>query len=327
MFRGRVVLRGLFFGVCLILTTGWAEQAGSQVKYPTRSIDMIIGYAPGGSNDLTTRVVGEFLKKKWGVTLNVISKPGGATIPAQLEVYKAKPNGYTLFVDGTSTNITLEIAVKDLPFKVMDRTFICMHSIAPYVICVPPASPYKSLKDLFEDLKKDPEHFTYASAGALATHDIIFRQACKILGVDPLKSKPIVVQGAAQSAALTAQGAIKLGGGSVSSQLTGIQAGTLRALAVCGKEGWFQFPNVPTAEESGYPSLRADQWNGVSGPPKTPAYVVEAWEKAMQEMTKDQETISKLKNIGAILNYLGSEEIRNYCLSFLAELKDLWGLK
>ena len=120
MFRGRIFLRGLFFGLCLVLTIGWAEQAGSQVKYPTRPIDMIIGYAPGGSNDLTTRVVGEFLKKKWGVAINVISKPGGATIPAQLEVYKARPDGYTLFVDGTSTNITLEIAVKDLPFKVMD---------------------------------------------------------------------------------------------------------------------------------------------------------------------------------------------------------------
>ncbi len=327
MFNGRFVLRGLLFGLCLLLTIGWAEQAQSQDKYPTRAIDIIVPYAPGGSCDLTSRIIAEFLKKKWGVSFNIISKPGGATVPASLEVYKAKPDGYTLFADGTSSNVTMEISIKDLPFKVMDRTFICMHSNGPYVIAVHPASPFNTLKDLFDDLKKDPEHFTFASAGALATHDIIFRQACRILGVDPLKPKPIVVQGAAQSAILTAQGAIKLGGGSLGSQLTAIRAGTVKALAVCGPERVPVLPNVPTAAELGYPSIRADQWVGVSGPPKTPASVVEAWEKAMQEMAKDQETISKLRNVGNTLTYLSSEELRKYVTSYLAELKILWELK
>jgi tripartite-type tricarboxylate transporter receptor subunit TctC len=324
MFHPRIALKGLFIVACLLLTIGWVEQAGSQTKYPTRSIDMICGYAPGGQTDVTTRIIGEFLKKKWGVSLNVINKPGGATVPASLEVYRAKPDGYTLFIDGTSSNVTLEMSIKDLPFKVMDRTFICMHSIAPYVITVTAASPYKTLKDLFDDLKKDPDHFTFISGGALATHDIIFRQACKVLGVDPSKSKPIVTRGAAESAILTAGGSVKFGGGSVGSQLTAIQAGTVRPLAVCGPERWSQFPNVPSTAELGYPSIRADQWTGVSGPPKTPAYVVEAWEKAIQEMAKDQETISKLANVAAKLHYVGSADFRNLVTSYHAELKSLW---
>ncbi len=65
--------------------------------------------------------------------------------------------------------------MKDLPFKVMDRTFIAAHSASPYIITTPADSPYtRRLKDLFDDLKKSPDQFTYVSAGALANHDVIF---------------------------------------------------------------------------------------------------------------------------------------------------------
>jgi tripartite-type tricarboxylate transporter receptor subunit TctC len=254
----------------------------------------------------------------------VVNKPGGATVPANLEMYKAKPDGYTLFADNTSSNVTLEIVVKDLPFKVMDRTFVGAHSASSYVITVPAASPYKGLKDLFGDLQKNPEAFTYVSAGALANHDVIYRQAARALNVDPLKAKPIVISGAAQAAVITAQNSVKMGGGTIASQLTAIKAGTIRALAVCGNQRWGDLPDVPTTAELGYPSVTFDQWNGISGPPQLPAAIVKAWEGYLQEMVNDPEVIAQLKTTGAWARFVGSEQLRKQAQSTGEEMRKLW---
>jgi tripartite-type tricarboxylate transporter receptor subunit TctC len=318
---GVIVLLGL------VILAGLPGHAQAQEKYPSRAIDIIVPFNPGGSTDLSTRILGEFVKTKWGILVNVINKPGGATVPANLEVYKAKPDGYTLFADNTSSNVTLEIAIKDLPFKVMDRTFVAMHSASPYIITVATASPYKTLKDLFDDLKKDPEKFTYVSAGALANHDVIYRQAAKAIGVDPLKAKPIVISGAAQAAVVTAQNSVKMGGGTISSQLVAINAGTIRALAVCGTERWDELPNVPSTAELGYPTIQFDQWNGLSGPPKLPPAIVKAWEEYMQTMAKDPGVMSQMKKTGAWAHYMGSEGLRKYAQNTSTEMRALWGLK
>jgi tripartite-type tricarboxylate transporter receptor subunit TctC len=316
---GLLICFGL--GILLLVTPGKAQ---SQTKYPTRAIDIIVPYNPGGSTDLSTRALSEFLKTKHGIAVNVVNKPGGATVPANLEVYKAKPDGYTFFADNTSANVTLEIAIKDLPFKVMDRTFVAMHSASPYIITVPAASPHKTLKDLLDDLKKDPSNFTYVSAGALANHDVIFRQAAKLLSVDPLKARPIVISGAAQAAVVTAANSVKMGGGTIASQLVAIKAGTIRALAVCGNERWDDLPDIPSTGELGYPTIRFDQWNGISGPPKLLASIVRTWEEYIQEMVKDPGVISQLKKTGARAHYMGSEDLRKFVQGTDTEMKDLW---
>ncbi|MFB3816768.1 MAG: Bug family tripartite tricarboxylate transporter substrate binding protein [Candidatus Methylomirabilales bacterium] len=299
----------------------------AQDKYPTRPIDIVVPFNPGGSTDLSTRILTDFLKTKHGILVNVINKPGGATVPANLEVYKAKPDGYTLFADNTSSNVTLEIAIKELPFKVMDRTFVAMHSASPYIITVPAASPYATLKDLLDDLKKDPEKFTYVSAGALANHDIIYRQVANAVGVDPAKAKPIVISGAAQAAVVTAGNSVKMGGGTVASQLVAIKAGTIRAVAVAGRDRWPDLPDVPSTSELGYPTVVADQWNGISGPPKLPASIVKTWEGYIQEMTKDPGVVAKLKNTGAWARYVGSDDLRKRVEKTGAEMRALWNLK
>jgi len=312
---------GLLAALCI---TAMPISAHAQAAYPSRAIDIIVPYGPGGSTDLSTRMFAEFVKNKHQVIINVINKPGGATVPANLEVYKAKPDGYTLFADNTSSNITLEIVMKDLPFKVMDRTFVAAHSASPYIITVPADSPYKTLKDLFDDLKKDPDQFTYVSAGALANHDVIFRQAAAAVGVDPLKSKPIVVSGAAQSAIVTAQGSVKMGGGTIASQLTAIKAGTIRALAIAGNQRWDDLPDVPSTSEAGFPSVVYDQWNGLSGPPGMPAAVVNTLEGYVQEMDKDPAVIAQLKTTGAWARYVGSEQLRKDVQALGDEVRTLW---
>jgi tripartite-type tricarboxylate transporter receptor subunit TctC len=269
-------------------------------------------------------MLAEFLKTRHGVIVNVINKPGGATVPANLEVYKAQPDGYTQFAENTSSNKTLEIAVKDLPFKVMDRTFVASHSASPYIITVPAASPYKTLKDLFDDMQKNPDQFTYVSAGALANHDVIYSQAAAALKVDPLSPKPMVVSCAAQAAQVTAQNGVKMGGGTVASQLVAIKAGTIRALAVAGNRRWEELPDVPSTAELGFPTVVYDQWNGISGPPNLPPAIVKVWEGYIQEMVKDPAVIEQLRKTGAWARYVGSDALRKEVQATGEQMRSLW---
>jgi len=328
MRRGKKwVLPSLVFAIIILLLSGWSDQVQSQEKYPTRAIDIIVPFSPGGSTDLATRVVADYLKKKWGVPVNVINKPGGNTVPACLDLYSAVPDGYTLLADNNSSSSMLEIAVKNLPLKIMDRTFIAVTTITPMMLIVPSTSPIKSLKDLEAEAKKNPENLTWASVGGTAGQDVVTRQFLKAIGVDVLKTRPVMVVGGAQAVVLTAGGHVVLGSGSPSTAIPAIRGGTVRALAITSRTRYPDLPNVPTFKELGYPTVNYLWWIGISGPPKLPSYIFDIWDKTSQEMLKDPEIISKLGKVGTIPFYLNARETIEYVMKEAEEMAKLWSLK
>jgi tripartite-type tricarboxylate transporter receptor subunit TctC len=325
--RKKWFLHGLLFVMVMFILTGWSGEVQSQPKYPTRAIDIIVPFSAGGGADLVNRIMTSYMRKSLGVPVNVINKPGGNTVPACLELYHAAPDGYTLLGDNNPTSSMLPIVVKNLPFKIMDRTFIAVTSISPMIIFVPFTSPIKSLKDLEMEAKKNPENFTWTSMGGAGSHDFVIRQFLKAIAVDILKTKPVMCQGGAQAAALTAGGHVVMGMNSIPSSLSVIKGGMVRPLAITSKNRWPDLPDLPTTEESGYPGIDYLYWNGTSGPPKLPSHVVEVWDKVLQEMLKDPEVISQLKNVGAIPFYRNAREAREYVLKEAEEVEKLWSLK
>lgn len=320
------VLSLLSFTLIMMLN-GWIGEAQSQPKYPTRAIDIIVPFAPGASTDLVSRITGAYLNKKWGVPVNVINKPGGNTVPACLEVYNAKTDGYTLLADNNPSSSMLPIVVKDLPFKVMDRTFIAMTAITPMIIIVPSTSPIKSVKELEAEAKKSPETFTWTSLGGAGAQDFTSRQFIKAIGIDVMTTKPIMSQGGAQAVTLTAGGHVKMGVGTTSGAIPAISGGMVRPLAITSKTRYPDLPDLPTTAELGYPTVTCLYWMGISGPPNLPSYLVDIWGKALQEMLSDSEVLSKLKNIMAIPFYHNSRETKEYILKETEEVAILWSIK
>jgi tripartite-type tricarboxylate transporter receptor subunit TctC len=111
------------------------------------------------SADTVGRLLANHLNKKWGVPINVVNKPGGQAIPGTLEVYQASPDGYTMLGDGNPTTSIMSVIQKDLPFKIMDRSFIAVATISIGIFCVPSSSPFKSIKDVEIEAKKNPGNF------------------------------------------------------------------------------------------------------------------------------------------------------------------------
>ena len=188
-----------FLTLLIVTVVVWEGRAQSQEVYPTRPIEMIVPYAAGGSSDLHGRTGASFLSKKLGVPVNVINKPGGNAIPGVLSVYNANPDGYTLLVDGNTTNSMMGVAVKDLPFKVMDRTFVSITGFSPQLFVVAAKSPLQNMKDLAAEVKRDPENFKWTMHGA-GTDSVGFavRQFFKEIDVDIRKTKAITVAGGAR---------------------------------------------------------------------------------------------------------------------------------
>lgn len=323
--KPRFFWTGLLF-VSIVLVAGWSGQAQSQEKYPTRAIEIIVTFAPGGGTDTVTRLAATFLSKKWGVPVNVVNKPGGNTLPACMDLYSAPPNGYTLLADCQPSSSMLGVVVKDLPFKVLDRTLIAISTTAPMAFIVPSSTPFKNMHDVAAEAKRDPENFTWVSLGGVSGQDFITRQFFKAIGVDVMKTKPVMAKGGSQATTLTAGGHVKLGSTNVISARAAIKAGLIRLLAVA-RERNIDFPEVPTTAEAGYPTANVLYWNGFSGPPKLPAYIVDTWDKALQEMAKDPEYVSSLVGVGFKPIHQNSREMREVIVREIEEVSALYDVK
>ena len=295
-----VILSVLF----ILMLAGWTERLHAQDKYPTRAIEIIHPFAPGGATDITVRQVADYVKKKWGVPVNVVSKPGGRGIPAILEVYQATPDGYTMLADNSASSSMLAAAAattKDLPFEIMNRTFVAMVNANPYVIFVPSTSPFKTLKDFIEEAKKNTKDISY-TAGPTALEYAV-RQLFSATGVDISKAKAVMVKGASEAVILAAGGHVTIGAAAVGTTLPSIKAQTIRPLLISSKNRWPDLPDLPSSAELGYPEVDTVYWSGISGPPKLPSYISNIWDKAIQEMLGDPGFISQMKNTGAIPFY------------------------
>lgn len=307
------------FSILIFILIGFGEQVQSQEKYPTRAIDVIVAFGPGGGIDLNTRVTTAYLNKKWGIPVNVVNKPGGRNVPATLELYKASPDGYTMFGDCNVTSSLMGATMKDLPFEVMDRTFIAAVSAVPYVVSVPSTSPIKNIKEFIEEAKKNPENITF-TAGEVGI-EFLVKRFFKTMGIDISKMKPVMIRDAAQAITFLAGGHVGFGGSMVSSGLPAIKAGTIRPLIMGFKSRHPDLPDVPTSQELGYPPFIHVGWIGISGPPKLPSYIVDIWSKALEEMIKDPAVISQFKKIGSEPFYNDPKATKEYVIKEMEEAK------
>jgi tripartite-type tricarboxylate transporter receptor subunit TctC len=323
MKRGRNFINVVLCVFIISILIDWNNRAESQENYPKRPIEIIVPYAAGGSTDLSARIVTAYLSKSWGSPINVINKPGGNTVPALLELYQSPPDGYTLLAEGNGSSSMLPVVVKDLPFKIIDRTFVSITIMAPQVIIVSSTSDCKSIKDLEAIAKKSPETFTWTSLGGTGPNDFGTRQFLKHIGVDVSRTKPIMSQGGSQSVIHTAGGHVVMGFSSLSSALPAIKAGTVIPLAVTGGSRFQDLPDVPTTAEVGYP-ITAVQWCGISGPPNLPRHILEKWEKSLQQILKNEEVIAKLRNIGQLPFYHDANAAREFIANETTEVEKLW---
>lgn len=301
--------------MALIPTSGFSQ------GYPKEPINFIVPWGPGGASDLAARAIARYIPKYLGQQLVVINKMGAGGAVGMESLVRSKPDGYTMFCATIGSNTLTPAFTPKLTFKYDETTFICRAQINPAALVVKADAPWKTLKDLMEDIKKDPGKFIYGTSGVGSMHNVGAMSFLKKIGVDPKKVTMVPYNSGNEQVVALLGGNIHFTYTNLVEAIAQLRAGKLRALAVLPKRVE-EFKNVPTFAEAGVPGIDVLGWRGVTGPPNLPAEVVNKWVAAMEKLTKDKEWIETAQKLGDIPAYLGPKEFKEMVVKEYNQMKE-----
>lgn len=251
----------------MVASSAWAQD------FPSRSLKLVVPYAPGGGADSVARIVAKKVAENVGQPIVIENKGGAGSIVGTDLVAKAEPDGYTLLL-GQSGPISINPAVyKTLPYDpVKDFAPITMTTAYPYILVVNSESPAKTLQEFVALAKSKPGALNYGSTGVGAANHLVAELFASKAG---LKMTHVPYRGTALAVGDLVSGQLNVVFGDPISVLPHIKSGKLRPLAVTSLERSPVAPEVPTVAESGYPGFEALAWHGILAPARTPPAVVQ----------------------------------------------------
>ncbi|KGG87717.1 MULTISPECIES: Bug family tripartite tricarboxylate transporter substrate binding protein [Comamonas] len=255
------------FGAAVIgvgLLASLTPAISSAETYPARSIKIIVPFPAGGGPDMIAREVATTVTSQQGWTIIIDNKPGSGGNIGMDAAAKAAPDGYTLVMGQTSNMAINPSLYAKLPYNPQkDLAPVGLVASAPLVIAVASNSPYKTLSDLLNAAKANPEGINYASSGSGTVAHLATEQLQRIANV---KLTHVPYKGAAQGATDLIGGQIQMYISSVVTLSGHIKNGKMRALAVTSAKRSADLPNVPTVAESGFKGFEAVTWFGLAAP-------------------------------------------------------------
>ena len=286
-------MKKLLSGAALVLAALAAGTSFSQ-NYPTKPVRIIAPFAPGGGTDFIARLVAQKLTERLGQQVIVENKPGaGGNLGAEFAV-KSPPDGYTLLLIAGS--YTVNPSLYKLSFDpVNDISPIVQLSRGPFVVAVHPSVPAKTLPELIDYARKEPDKFSYASAGSGSiTHlaSELFLEMAKIRMVH------VPYKGTGPALNDTIAGNTQVIFGSVATTLQFIKSGRLRGLAVTTPQRIAAAPELPTVAEAGVPGYQVVLWHGLVAPKGIPAPIVQRLNQAANDALKGKDVADVLASDG-----------------------------
>ena len=251
------------FGVAL---PALAQPAG----YPSKPIRFLVGFTPGGTNDIVARALAVKLTESMGQTVVVENRPGANTAIATELCARAAPDGHTILINSQGHATTPSLTKQSFD-PVKDFSFISLLAEAQQLVVVHPSFPPKSVRELIAFSKQRPGEINYASSGTGTT---IHLSAELFQFMTGIKWVHIPYKGGAPAVTDMLAGQTSIMFGSMPTVIQFARNGKLRAIAVTGARRAPATPEIPTVAESGVPGYEVTAWYGVSAPAKTPAAII-----------------------------------------------------
>jgi tripartite-type tricarboxylate transporter receptor subunit TctC len=281
---------GFVLGMILIGT------AQAQTAWPAKPIKILVGYAAGGSTDVTARIIAQALSERLGQPVLIENRAGaGGNIAAEAAA-KADPDGYTLLMATSSTFATNPALYKSLPFDVQaDFAPITVTAFIPNLMVVNPAVPAKNLADFIAYAKANPGQLNYGSAGNGTSQHISGALFGSLAGV---QMTHIAYRGGAPAVNDLLGGQIQVLFAPLVEVVQQVRAEKLRALGITTAKRSPLLPEVPTIAET-LPGYEVTLWNGLLAPAKTPPEIIERINRAAIDALRSEEVKAKLAEQGS----------------------------
>jgi len=269
---------------------------GAVQAYPTKPLRLVVGFSPGGSTDVTARILAERMSASMGQQLVVDNRAGaGGNIGADL-VAKSNPDGYTILMATTGVMAFNHYLYAKLPYSAeRDLAPVTQIGALPLILVVPASLPVKSVKDLIALAKSQPGKYSFGSSGVGGTTHVtaeLFKALAKIDIVH------VPYKGSGQMMGDLLGGQVQIAFDQIASSIAHVKSGRLRALGITTAKRSTLLPDMPTIAEAGVPGYEATSWNGFAVPAGTPKAIISRLQQETQKAVNLPEVKEKLFGLG-----------------------------
>ncbi len=286
------------------LGTPWLALAEG---YPTKPIQLIVPFPPGGAVDIVGRTISKKLGDRLGQPIVIENKAGAGTVVGAAFVANAPADGYTLLISSGSTFTVNPALNAKLPYDpVKSYEPIGMVARVPLILLANREVPVGNLKQLIGAVQRAPDKFSYGSFGNGTTGHFAAELTWSAAGI---KVMHVPYRGSAPAMSDLMGGQIPFTIDTAAAALPQLKAGKIKAIAVTGATRATQLPDVPTVAESGFPGFSADSWLAVVAPRGLPAEAKAKLHKALADTLADAEVRSKLIAAGLEPSYATGDAV------------------
>ncbi|MDH5535056.1 MAG: tripartite tricarboxylate transporter substrate binding protein [Betaproteobacteria bacterium] len=304
-----------FMLLIIAMSSGSLMPAPAEAQsYPSRPIRMVVPFPPGGSLDLTMRVIGPKMTELIGQNVIIDSRPGADGNIGTEIVARSPADGYTVLIHAVPLVVNPSLRRK-LPFDVnKDFVPVSLLTASPLVLVVNPSVPAKSIKELLAIAKAHPGKLTYASAGNGSN----LHMAAELLNnITGSKMLHVVYKGGGPALVAVLSGEVDLSYLNIGAIMGYAKSGRLRALGITSAKRSPLMPDVPTIAESGAPGYEFTAWAAALVPAGTPGNVVTALYEAFAKALRSPEAEKRFAEQGAVIVASPPDEFAKF---FKAEL-------
>ena len=307
-------MKRLFVALCCTLTSFFAAAQ----DYPTRPIRLVIGFPPGGSNDVVARIIGPKMAEILGQPVVIENRPGANATVGTDFVAKSAPDGYTITL-GSLSPLVISLATYPKISYDTARDFAPINTVAltPEIIAVHPSVPAKTLADLVALSKT--KQMSLSSSGNGGLPHLAIELLKNVSGGNFLH---VPYKGAAPAVTDAVGGHVQGVIMDLPALASQVKDGKLRALAVTNRQRTTVLPDVPTSGEQGLAGVQAVNWFAMMAPRGTPAPIVAKINDALMKTLAQPAIKEHFANIGVeVFTHASPEAFR----TFLVEEIALWG--
>jgi len=292
----------ILISTTLVLTA--APALSGEERFPSRPIEVIVSFPPGGGGDIVARLLAPGVEAILGQRMVILNKPGAVGTIGQHQIALAKPDGHVIGLVASGT-VVMAPHVMTIPYKMSDFAPVTQITESPIVFCSRSDSPMRDAKDLVAHARQHPDSLTYAANGVGGSSHLLGERIFQTLGI---KLRLISYKGAGELVPALLGNQVDLYAGSIPSILPALQGGRARCLLLTTKGRAPVLPGVMSATDLGIPAAGGSAWHGIFAPGKTPRDRIVTLEKAFRDASRQKDIEKRFEDMGLLVLASSSEE-------------------
>jgi tripartite-type tricarboxylate transporter receptor subunit TctC len=265
-------------------------------QYPSRPVQIIVPFSPGGSTDILARPIAAKLQEIFGQPFVIENRGGAGGNIGATAVAHATPDGYTIMMTTSGVAVVNKSLYANLNYDPeTDLVPISIVASLPNMLVVAKKSPFNSVRDLINGAKAEPGHLTFGSGG-VGTSNHLAGELLKYVEKIDIIHVPYRGGGPAVIAALS--GEVSMLFATIPTAIGQVRAGQLKALAVTSRQRSSAAPDIPTMAEAGVKDFAMEIWIGALAPKGTPPEITAKLSKAIAKVLQEPDILARLKTEG-----------------------------